>query len=172
MVLSYSKIWLSNHLLASMCRKTRTCRMSWHGTSPRRCRSGSRAPSATSVEAGDRHDGDDEQSHQSRGADVCCPHAGRDWRRACRDRARYTAAREIFDMRKLWARIERARYQGHREPAVRDDVQTSRLLRHVTQWLLAHRRRELHVDEAVAEFRRGRSRARSRYRARAGGRRS
>jgi glutamate dehydrogenase len=33
--------------------------------------------------------------------------------------------------------------------------QTSRLLRHATYWLLAHRRRELHVDQAVAEFRRG-----------------
>ena len=33
--------------------------------------------------------------------------------------------------------------------------QTSRLLRHVTYWLLAHRRRELQVDAAVAEFRKG-----------------
>jgi glutamate dehydrogenase len=28
-------------------------------------------------------------------------------------------------------------------------------LRHVTYWLLGHRRRELHIDRAVAEFRRG-----------------
>jgi glutamate dehydrogenase len=33
--------------------------------------------------------------------------------------------------------------------------QTSRLLRHVTYWLLSHRRRELHIDQAVREFGRG-----------------
>jgi glutamate dehydrogenase len=67
----------------------------------------------------------------------------------------YTAAREIFDMRKLWARIEAL---DNRIPARLQYgmmYQTSRLLRHVTYWLLAHRRRELHVDQAVAEFRRG-----------------
>ncbi|HEV7716276.1 MAG TPA: hypothetical protein VGO53_11810, partial [Steroidobacteraceae bacterium] len=67
----------------------------------------------------------------------------------------YTAAREIFDMRKLWARIEAL---DNRIPAKLQYgmmYQTSRLLRHVTYWLLAHRRRELHVDRAVAEFRRG-----------------
>ena len=33
--------------------------------------------------------------------------------------------------------------------------QTSRLLRHMTYWLLAHRKRELQVDAAVAEFGKG-----------------
>src|SRR5262249_34122433 len=33
--------------------------------------------------------------------------------------------------------------------------QTSRLLRHMTYWLLAHRKQALHVDKAVAEFRKG-----------------
>jgi glutamate dehydrogenase len=33
--------------------------------------------------------------------------------------------------------------------------QTSRLLRHVTYWLLSHRKQELQVDAAVTEFRKG-----------------
>jgi glutamate dehydrogenase len=67
----------------------------------------------------------------------------------------YTAAREIFDMRKLWARIEAL--DNHITARLQYGMmyQTSRLLRHATYWLLAHRRRELHVDQAVAEFRRG-----------------
>jgi glutamate dehydrogenase len=67
----------------------------------------------------------------------------------------YTAAREIFDMRKLWAQIEAL---DNRVPArlqYEMMYQTSRLLRHMTNWLIAHRRRELHIDQAVAEFRKG-----------------
>jgi glutamate dehydrogenase len=67
----------------------------------------------------------------------------------------YTAAREIFDMRKLWARIEALDNRITARLQYGMMYQTSRLLRHVTYWLLAHRRRELHVDQAVAEFRRG-----------------
>ncbi len=67
----------------------------------------------------------------------------------------YTAAREIFDMRKLWARLEGLDNKITASLQYGMMYQTSRLLRHVTHWLLAHRRRELHVDEAVAEFRRG-----------------
>jgi glutamate dehydrogenase len=67
----------------------------------------------------------------------------------------YTAAREIFDMRKLWARIEALDNRIAASVQYAMMYQTSRLLRHVTHWLLAHRRRELHVDTAVAEFRRG-----------------
>jgi glutamate dehydrogenase len=67
----------------------------------------------------------------------------------------YTAAREIFDMRDTWAQIEAL---DHRVPAKLQYAmmyETSRLLRHATYWLLAHRRGELQVDRAVAEFRRG-----------------
>jgi glutamate dehydrogenase len=67
----------------------------------------------------------------------------------------YTAAREIFDMRKLWARIEGLDNKITAKLQYSMMYQTSRLLRHVTYWLLAHRRRELHVDAAVREFRRG-----------------
>jgi len=67
----------------------------------------------------------------------------------------FTAAREIFDMRKLWARIEGLDNRVTAALQYGMMYQTSRLLRHVTYWLLAHRRRELHVDRAVAEFRRG-----------------
>jgi glutamate dehydrogenase len=67
----------------------------------------------------------------------------------------YTAAREIFDMREVWARIEAL---DNRVPAKLQYsmmYETSRLLRHATYWLLAHRREDLQVDRAVAEFRRG-----------------
>jgi glutamate dehydrogenase len=67
----------------------------------------------------------------------------------------YTAAREIFDMRKLWARIEALDNKVTASLQYGMMYQTSRLLRHVTYWLLSHRRRELHIDQAVKEFRRG-----------------
>ena len=66
----------------------------------------------------------------------------------------YTAAREIFQVRKLWAEIEAL---DNRVPAriqYAADFEISRLLRHATYWLLAHRR-NLKVDAAVAEFRHG-----------------
>jgi glutamate dehydrogenase len=66
----------------------------------------------------------------------------------------YTAAREIFEMRTVWTRIEEL---DNRVPAKVQYVaafETSRLLRHATYWLLA-RRRALKVDTAVAEFRAG-----------------
>jgi len=67
----------------------------------------------------------------------------------------YTAAREIFDMRKLWAEIEKLDNRITAKLQYEMMYQTSRLLRHVTYWLLAHHRAELHVDKAVAQFRRG-----------------
>ena len=84
----------------------------------------------------------------------------------------YTAAREIFDMRKLWARIEALDNRITAKLQYGMMYQTSRLLRHVTYWLLAHRRRELHVDKAVARVPARRARARSRHRPRARRRRS
>jgi glutamate dehydrogenase len=67
----------------------------------------------------------------------------------------YTAAREIFDMRKLWARIEALDNRITAKLQYEIMHQTSRLLRHVTYWLLAHYRGDLHVDKAVAQYRRG-----------------
>ncbi|HET9389229.1 MAG TPA: NAD-glutamate dehydrogenase [Steroidobacteraceae bacterium] len=67
----------------------------------------------------------------------------------------YTAAREIFDMRETWAEIEALDTKVPAKLQYSMAFQTSRLLRHVTYWLLAHRKRELQVDAAVAEFRKG-----------------
>ena len=67
----------------------------------------------------------------------------------------YTGAREIFDMRKLWAQIEALDTRVAARVQYAMQFQTSRLLRHVTYWLLTHRKTELHVDQAVAEFRKG-----------------
>ena len=67
----------------------------------------------------------------------------------------YTAAREIFDMRATWTEIEALDTRVPAKLQYSMAFQTSRLLRHVTYWLLAHRKRELHIDAAVAEFRKG-----------------
>jgi glutamate dehydrogenase len=67
----------------------------------------------------------------------------------------YTAAREIFDMRALWSQIEAL---DNRVPAKLQYTmmyETSRLLRHMTYWLLGMRRGELKIDQAVAELRTG-----------------
>jgi glutamate dehydrogenase len=64
----------------------------------------------------------------------------------------YTAAREIFGMRELWAQIEALDNKVPAKLQYESAFQTSRLLRHMTYWLLAHRKRELQVDAAVAEF--------------------
>jgi len=67
----------------------------------------------------------------------------------------YTAAREIFDMRSTWAEIEALDTRVPAKLQYSMAFETSRLLRHVTYWLLTHRRRGLQVDGAVAEFRKG-----------------
>ena len=66
----------------------------------------------------------------------------------------YTAAREIFEMRTVWARIEELDNRVPAKVQYAASFETSRLLRHATYWLLA-RRRALKVDTAVAEFRTG-----------------
>jgi glutamate dehydrogenase len=67
----------------------------------------------------------------------------------------YTAAREIFEMRRTWTEIEALDTKVPAKLQYGMAFQTSRLLRHVTYWLLVHRKRALHVDSAVAEFRGG-----------------
>ncbi len=67
----------------------------------------------------------------------------------------YTAAREIFEMRKLWAQIEALDNRITAKLQYEMMYQTSRLLRHVTYWLLARLKGGLQVDQAVATFRRG-----------------
>ncbi len=67
----------------------------------------------------------------------------------------YTAAREIFDMRAIWAQIEALDTRVPAKVQYAMAFQTSRLLRHMTYWLALHRKDDLHVDQAVAEFRKG-----------------
>ncbi|MGA7537662.1 MAG: NAD-glutamate dehydrogenase domain-containing protein, partial [Steroidobacteraceae bacterium] len=66
----------------------------------------------------------------------------------------YTAAREIFQIRTVWSRIEELDNRVPAKVQYAAAFETSRLLRHATYWLLA-RRRALKVDAAVAEFRAG-----------------
>jgi glutamate dehydrogenase len=67
----------------------------------------------------------------------------------------YTAAREIFDMRNTWAQIEALDTKVPAKLQYSMAFQTARLVRHATYWLLTHRRKGLQVDAAVAEFRKG-----------------
>ena len=64
----------------------------------------------------------------------------------------YTAAREIFAMREVWERIEALDNKVTATLQYEAAFQTSRLLRHATYWLLTARTR-LQVASAVAEFR-------------------
>jgi glutamate dehydrogenase len=66
----------------------------------------------------------------------------------------YTAAREIFEIRAVWSRIEELDNRVPAQVQYAAAFETSRLLRHATYWLLA-RRRALKVDVAVEEFRAG-----------------
>ena len=66
----------------------------------------------------------------------------------------YTAAREIFEMREIWTKIEDLDNKVPAKVQYTAAFETSRLLRHATYWLLA-RRSALKVDTAVAEFRAG-----------------
>jgi glutamate dehydrogenase len=66
----------------------------------------------------------------------------------------FTAAREIFQSRDLWEDIESLDNRAPAKIQYAAMFETSRLLRHVTYWLLA-RRPALKVDAAVREFRAG-----------------
>jgi glutamate dehydrogenase len=65
----------------------------------------------------------------------------------------YTSAREIFDMREVWADIEALDNRVAARLQYSMMHETSRLLRHASYWLLRHRRGELAVRKTVAEFR-------------------
>ncbi|HEV8019096.1 MAG TPA: NAD-glutamate dehydrogenase [Steroidobacteraceae bacterium] len=67
----------------------------------------------------------------------------------------YTAAREIFAMREVWEQIEALDNKVPAKLQYEAAFQTSRLLRHVSYWLLSARGRDLQVAAAVAEFRHG-----------------
>ncbi|MGH8264878.1 MAG: NAD-glutamate dehydrogenase domain-containing protein, partial [Steroidobacteraceae bacterium] len=67
----------------------------------------------------------------------------------------YSIAREVFDMRELWAEVESLdnRVAAATQYAMMN--QTSRLLRHMTYWLLADRGGSLDIEERVSRMRPG-----------------
>ncbi|HEU5134716.1 MAG TPA: NAD-glutamate dehydrogenase [Steroidobacteraceae bacterium] len=67
----------------------------------------------------------------------------------------YTIAREIFSMRSIWADIESLDNQVAAEVQYGMFFRTSRLLRHTSYWLLREKAGDLHIDNAVRELRAG-----------------
>ncbi len=67
----------------------------------------------------------------------------------------YTIAREVFGVREIWAAIEALdnRVAASVQYAALDQV--SRILRHMSYWLLAHRRGELDIEKCVRRYRAG-----------------
>jgi glutamate dehydrogenase len=155
-VLAYSKIWLSNHLLASDVPEDPylSLELERYFAAPVR----ERFPRAIAKHRLRREiiATATTNSLVNRMGPTFVPRAQEETGTEPAEIARaYTAAREIFDMRKLWARIEGLDNKITAKLQYSMMYQTSRLLRHVTYWLLLHRRRDLHVDTAVAEFGRG-----------------
>jgi len=64
----------------------------------------------------------------------------------------YTAAREVFEMRTLWSQIEALDNKVPAQVQYAMVDETSRLLRHLTYWLLLHRQ-NLSIEAAVSELR-------------------
>ena len=62
----------------------------------------------------------------------------------------YTIAREIFDTRKIWEKIEALDNAVHANVQYSMMFQISRLLRHATHWLLAHHRDALDIEALVS----------------------
>ena len=67
----------------------------------------------------------------------------------------YTIAREIFSMRTLWADIEALDNAASANVQYAMFYRTGRLLRHTSYWLLRERGKDLHIDNAVRELRAG-----------------
>ncbi len=64
----------------------------------------------------------------------------------------YSIAREVFAVRNIWAQIEAL--DNHIPAAVQYTTmfQTTRLLRHMTYWLLENRRKDLDIERAVSRY--------------------
>jgi glutamate dehydrogenase len=64
----------------------------------------------------------------------------------------YSIAREVFAVRNIWAQIEAL--DNHIPAAVQYTAmfQTTRLLRHMSYWLLENRRRDLDIERAVSRY--------------------
>ena len=152
-LLAYSKIWLNNHLLASNVPEDPylSSELERYFPAPVRERFPKAIPQhrlrreiiATATT----------NSLVNRMGPTFVPRAQEDTGAEPAQIARaYTAAREIFGMRDLWAQIEALDNKASAKLQYEIAFQTSRLLRHMTYWLLAYRKKELQVDAAVAEF--------------------
>jgi glutamate dehydrogenase len=67
----------------------------------------------------------------------------------------YAAAREIFDMRSLWAGIEALDNKIEAETQTRMLLDARKLVERATRWLLRNRRPPLDIAEAVSYFSEG-----------------
>ena len=152
-LLAYSKIWLNNHLLASNVPEDPYLSSELERYFPAPVRE--RFPRAIAQHRLRREiiATATTNSLVNRMGPTFVPRAQEDTGAEPAQIARaYTAAREIFVMRDLWAQIEALDNKVPAKVQYETSFQTSRLLRHMTYWLLAHRKRELQVDAAVAEF--------------------
>jgi glutamate dehydrogenase len=64
----------------------------------------------------------------------------------------YTIAREVFDMRELWSCVEALDNRIQAQIQYTMMYQTSRLLRHMTYWFLAHHVERLDIDKSVSRL--------------------
>jgi glutamate dehydrogenase len=152
-LLAYSKIWLNNHLLASNVPEDPYLSSELERYFPAPVRE--RFPRAIGQHRLRREiiATATTNSLVNRMGPTFVPRAQEDTGAEPAQIARaYTAAREIFGMRDLWAQIEALDTRVPAKLQYEIAFQTSRLLRHMTYWLLARRKRELQVDAAVAEF--------------------
>jgi glutamate dehydrogenase len=152
-LLAYSKIWLNNHLLASNVPEDPYLSSELERYFPAPVRE--RFPRAIGQHRLRREiiATATTNSLVNRMGPTFVPRAQEDTGAEPAQIARaYTAAREIFGMRDLWAQIEALDTRVPAKLQYEITFQTSRLLRHMTYWLLARRKRELQVDAAVAEF--------------------
>jgi glutamate dehydrogenase len=155
-LLAYSKIWLNNHLLASNVPEDPYLSSELERYFPAPVRE--RFPRAIAQHRLRREiiATATTNSLVNRMGPTFVPRAQEDTGAEPAQIARaYTAAREIFGMRDLWSQIEALDNKVPAKLQYEIAFQTSRLLRHMTYWLLAHRKRELQVDAAVAEFGKG-----------------
>ncbi|MEM7281707.1 MAG: NAD-glutamate dehydrogenase domain-containing protein, partial [Pseudomonadota bacterium] len=67
----------------------------------------------------------------------------------------YTSAREIFDMRVIWAEIEGLDNEIQANAQYAMMTETTQLLKHVTRWLLSSQTKTVSISDVVAEFREG-----------------
>ena len=70
----------------------------------------------------------------------------------------YTIAREVFRVREIWTQIESLDNRVAASVQCAAIEQTTRLLRHMSYWLLTHKRGDLDIERAVRRYAAGTSR--------------